>query len=227
MMVALVAAKGSSERIKRKNIRPFCNTNLLELKLNHLKEVSDLKKIVVSSEDDAVLNIAEKMGVDIHVRDSKYSTSHVPMSEVYSYLATEMKEEIILWAPVTNPLAGPDVYEKAIKEYNSNVLNSIAYDCFLSVYEINDYIFYNGNPINFKPNPWPRSQDMKGLMAMSFVANILKRDDMIKWGSTVGNNPYFFCLDRITSMDVDFQDDFNFCEMVYKQRMLNGREVSS
>jgi N-acylneuraminate cytidylyltransferase len=222
MMVALVAVKGSSERIKNKNIRPFCNTNLLELKLNHLKEVSNLKKIVVSSEDDKVLNIAKKMGVDIHVRDSKYSTSHKPMSEVYSYLASEIKEEIILWVPVTNPLAGSWVYEKAIEEYNSKVHYSMEYNCLLSVYEVNDYLFFDGKPVNFRPNPWPRSQDMKGLLAMSFVANILKREDMIKWGSTVGSNPYYFCLDRITSMDIDFQEDFDFCEMVYRQRMLNG-----
>jgi len=218
-MVALVAAKGSSERVPRKNIRPFHDTNFLELKLNQLKAVKNLNKIIVSSEDEKVLNIARTMDVDIHVRNPKYSTRDISMSKVYSYLASEMKEDIIIWVPVTNPLAESDVYEEAIKVYNSEVYGSTKYDCLLSVYEVKDYLFYNGKPVNFKPNPWARSQDLNGLCAMSLVVNILKREDMIKWGSLVGNNPYFFYLDPVISTDVDFQWNFDFCEMVYKKRL--------
>lgn len=216
-MVALVAAKGSSERVPRKNIRPFHDTNLLELKLNQLKGVKNLSKIIVSSEDKEVLNIARKMNVDIHVRDPKYSTSDIPMSEVYSYLASEMKEDIIIWVPVTNPLAGSGIYEEAIKVYNSEVYGSTKYDCLLSVCEVKNYLFYNGKPVNFKPNPWPRSQDLKGVCAISFLINILKREDMVKWGSCVGTKPYFYLLDPVISTDVDFQWNFDFCEMMYKK----------
>lgn len=216
-MVALVAAKGSSERVPRKNIRPFHDTNLLELKLNQLKRVKNLNKIIVSSEDEEVLNIARKMNVDIHVRDPKYSTSDIPMSEVYSYLASEMKEDIIIWIPVTNPLAESDIYEEAIKIYNSEVYGSTKYDCLLSVCEVKDYLFYNGKPVNFKPNPWLRSQDLKGVCAMSLVVNVLKKGDMIKWGSLVGNNPHFLYLDPVISTDVDFQCNFDFCEMIHKK----------
>ena len=45
---------------------------------------------------------------------------------------------------------------------------------------------------------------------------------MIKWGSCVGNNPYFFVLDQVTSWDIDFQVDFDFCESMYiKKNNLN------
>jgi CMP-N-acetylneuraminic acid synthetase len=218
-MLALLAVKGSSERVKKKNIRPFHDTNLLDLKLEQLKRVKGLDRIVVSSEDKTVLNMARDMGVELHVRDPKYSTNHVPMSEVYTYLASEMDSEIIMWVPVTNPLAESEVYEKAIGEYYSQVYDSKEYDCLLSVYEVKDYLFHKGEPVNFKPNPWPKSQDLSGLHALSFVVMMLKREDMIKWGSLVGNKPYFFQLDSVTSMDVDFQEDFDFCEMIYKQRL--------
>ena len=79
----------------------------------------------------------------------------------------------------------------------------------------------NGKPVNFKPYPWPRSQDLKGAYSLSFVINLLKREDMIKWGSCVGNNPYLFILDTIDSWDIDFQEDFDFCEMIYEKRRIN------
>ena len=214
-IVALIPVKGSSERIRAKNSRPFLDTSLYELKLDQVKDVKGFSNIIISSEDEGLLDIAKKRGFNIHVRNKKYSTSTVPMSDVYSYVASEVKGEHIAWVNVTNPLAGPENYNEAVKAYNS--MDS-QYDCLLSVYEVKDYIFYNNKPINFKPNPWPRSQDLKGLCALSFMINILKREDMVKWGSCVGENPYFLYFDRITSMDVDFQEDFDFCEMIYKKR---------
>jgi N-acylneuraminate cytidylyltransferase len=220
-IVALIPVKGSSERVKSKNIRPFHDTSLYELKLDQLKKVKGFTNVVVSSEDERMLEIAKENGFETHVRDSKYCTSSVPMSDVYSHIASEIEGENIAWVNVTNPLAGPEVYEKAIEEYN-NMPGE--YDCLLSVYEVKDYLFHEGKPVNFKPNPWPKSQDLSGVLAMSFIVNILKREDMVKWGSCVGNNPYFFCVDSVTSTDVDFQEDFDFCEMVYKQRLSEVNE---
>ena len=85
-ITALIAVKGSSERVKNKNRRPFHNTNLLDLKLSQLKEVNSFYKIIVSSEDKKILSIAKKKGFRTHLRDPYYSTSSVPMSEVYSYI---------------------------------------------------------------------------------------------------------------------------------------------
>ncbi len=218
-IVALIPVKGSSERIKNKNARPFHDTNLYELKLKHLKNVKGFSHVIISSEDNRMLEIAKSNGFDVHIRDPKYSTSTIPMSDVYSYIASEIKGEHIAWVNVTNPLAESSVYERAINEYNQM---DAKYDCLLSVSEIQEYLFCQGKPVNFQPNPWQKSQDLKGVCAMSFVINILRREDMVRWGSCVGLNPYLFYLDRVTSTDVDFQENFNFCEMVYKQRMLNG-----
>ena len=136
------------------------------------------------------------------------------MSEVYSYLASEFKQETVMWAQVTNPLAGSDIYSLGIKTYLDQDSH---YDCLLSTYEINEYLLNNGSPINFQRNPWPRSQDLKGISALSFVVNILKREDLLKWGSLVGERPNFLTLDRVTSMDIDFMDDFELCEYYYNK----------
>ena len=217
--MALIPVKGVSERVENKNRRPFHNTSLYELKLEHIKNVWEFSKVIVSSEDEEILDIAKRRGFEIHVRDPKYSTSTIPMSEVYSYIASEIQGEHIAWVNVTNPLAEANVYKKAIGKYN---LMDSKHDCLLSVYEVKDYLFYNGKPVNFQPNPWPRSQDLSGVCVMSYVINILKREDMVRWGSCVGNNPYFLYLDKLTSTDVDFQEDFDFCEMMYRQRMSKG-----
>lgn len=215
-IVGLVPVKGFSERVPMKNLRKFGGTSLYELKLEQLSKAEGFEKIIISSEVDEILLIAEEKGFDVHERDPKYSTSHVPMSEVFSYIASEIEGENIAWINVTNPLSGPDCYTNAIKAYREM---ESKYNCLLSVCEVQDYLFYEGKPVNFKPYPWAKSQDLKGLLEMTFVINILKRQDMVEWGSCVGSSPYFYILDKIDSLDIDFQDDFNFCEMVYNKRL--------
>ena len=71
------------------------------------------------------------------------------------------------------------------------------YDCLLSANNLQENVFYKGIPVNFKPAPWPRSQDLEGCCTLPFVINILKRQNMINWGSCVGKSPYFYFLDKL------------------------------
>jgi CMP-N-acetylneuraminic acid synthetase len=218
-VVGLIPVKGLSERVPMKNLRKFGGTSLFELKLSQLSRAKGFEKIIVSSEEDEILSVAKKNGFDTHERDPKYSTSNVAMSDVYSYIASEIEGENIAWINVTNPLADSDCYTNAIKSYRS--MDS-EYDCLLSVSDVQDYLFHKNQPLNFKPNPWPKSQDLSGVLEMTFVINILKRKNMMKWGSCVGDTPYFYHLSKIDSWDIDFQEDFDFCEMIYNKRHSNN-----
>jgi CMP-N-acetylneuraminic acid synthetase len=216
-IVGLIPVKGESDRVKKKNLREFSDTNLFELKLSQLKGVVGFSDLVVSSEDPTILETAQKAGCSIHERDPKYSTSKVAMSEVYSAIGSEVHGEHIAWINVTNPLAVADFYTEGIKQYQNMPEE---YDCLLSVYELQDNVIYKGKPLNFPRYPWPRSQDLEPVLIMSFVINILRRKDLIRWGSCVGESPYFLIRDPIESWDIDFQIDFDFCQMIYEKRKL-------
>ncbi|MEK9569879.1 MAG: hypothetical protein VW124_12790 [Paracoccaceae bacterium] len=213
-IVGLIPVKGSSERVPMKNLRKFGDTSLYELKLSQLSQAKGFDEIIVSSEEERILSIAKAHGFGIHERDPKYSTSDIPMSEVYSYIASEIAGENIAWINVTNPLADSACYTGAVDAYKKM---DDEYDCLLSVSEVQDYILYQGVPVNFKPKPWPKSQDLKGMVELTFVINILKRQKMVEWGSCVGANPYFYHLSKIESWDIDFQEDFDFCEMMHNK----------
>lgn len=214
-VVGIIPVKANSERVKKKNLRKFADTNLFELKLKQLKKVKNFKYIVVSSEDKKILSIAKKRGFKTHLRDPYYSTSLVPMSEVYSYIGSAIKEKHVAWINVTNPLAESNIYDEAVSLYKKNINN---YDCLLSSIEVRENFFYKKKPLNFSRSPWPRSQDLEPLISLPFVINILRKDNLIKWGSCVGKKPYFFILDNIIAKDIDNPIDFEFCETIYKKK---------
>ena len=135
------------------------------------------------------------------------------MSEVYSNLAKQVSTEYVAWINVTNPLVNHKIYDDAVKIFQKRNKN---YDCLLSAIENKENFFFKEKPINFKRSPWPRSQDLKPLISLPFVINILKKKDLIKWGSCVGRKPYFYILNSLIATDIDNQQNFDFCEFIYK-----------
>jgi CMP-N-acetylneuraminic acid synthetase len=215
-ITAVIPVKGNSERVKKKNLRKFADLNLFEIKLRHLKKTSCFNRIVISSENSKILKTAEKYGFETHTRNPKYSTSHIPMSEVYSYIASEVRGEFIAWINVTNPLADHLIYEEAVKRFNS--IKNQNYDCLLSSVKNQQNFFYKNKPVNFNSYPWPRSQDLEPLISLSFIINILNRNKMVRWGSCVGNKPYFFMVNQIISLDIDDANSFYLSELIYKNK---------
>ena len=215
-IVAIVPVKGNSVRVKKKNLTKFANSNLFKIKLKQLKKTDCFKKIIISSESKKILNYAKKNGFGIHLRDRFFSTSKVPMSDVYKNIASEVDGEYIAWINVTNPLCDEYIYQSAVKKFKTISKN---YDCFLSAVKNKQNYFYKNKPINFKRSPWPRSQDLQPLISLPFVISILKRKDMVKWGSCVGKKPFFYFLNSLVATDIDDQSSFKIAELLYKKKI--------
>ena len=83
-VTAVIPVKKTSTRCENKNIRTFSDSSLLKLKINTLKKVKNLDHIIVSSDDDFILEIAENMNVGIHKREAQFCTN----DNVVSFLLT-------------------------------------------------------------------------------------------------------------------------------------------
>ena len=215
-IVGIIPVKNNSTRVKSKNLRKFSNTSLFELKLKQLSKTKEFDDFYISSESKSILKIAKSKGFKTHLRDPYYSTSSVPMSEVYKYVASSIKAEHVAWINVTNPLTDHKIYDQAALSYKK--INFKKYDCLLSAIKNRENFFYKGKPINFKRTPWPRSQDLEPLVSLPFAISILKRSDLIKWKSCVGKSPRFYFLDPVTATDIDEMHNFKFAEFIFNSK---------
>lgn len=74
-IVAVVPVRKNSERLKYKNfINFYKGKSLLEIKLQQLKKIKYIDKIVVSSDSEIAAKIVKKNGVFFHKR-TKFLTS--------------------------------------------------------------------------------------------------------------------------------------------------------
>ena len=73
-ITAVVAVRKGSQSIPNKNIIPFGDSILLEMKLKLLKKVNNLDEIIVNSDCDEMLAIGKKYNCLTHKRETHYAS---------------------------------------------------------------------------------------------------------------------------------------------------------
>ena len=211
---AIIPVRAGSQRVKNKNIKPFANSNLLEIKINQLKELPQLDGIIVNSDSDEMLDIAKKLGTETVKRNAYYASSSVAINEVYVDLANHCDSDIILFADVTNPLIKKETISNVIDFYFNN---NDKYDSVNTVNSIKMFLWRDGKPINYTEEAKPRSQDLPDIYAINSAINVLSKDTMINCRAFVGKKPYLYQVDNIEGIDIDNEIDFEFAEFLYKK----------
>jgi len=210
---ALVPVRSGSMRVQNKNIKPFLGTTLLEHRVRQLLSLPFLDGVVVSSNDPEMLDIAQGLGAEIHIRDPYFASNTVSMSEVYENMAQAIQCDDILYALVTTPLVSNESFIKTHQLYRQ--LTS-EYDSITTVADVKEFLIKDGKPYNYDGENIPRSQDLPDIVKLTFCISILPRLTMLKKRSCLGMKPQFFKLDQKESIDIDTPFDFTVAELLYK-----------
>tara|TARA_B100000287_G_scaffold374417_1_gene374236 strand:+ start:413 stop:1060 length:648 start_codon:yes stop_codon:yes gene_type:complete len=212
MITAVVAVRAGSQRIKNKNIKPFGDSNMLEMKLKLLKQVKGIDNIIVNSDSEKMLEIARGYGVECHKREDYYASSEATNSEFHGHIAEVTNTDTIFLAPVCSPFVSVESHENAIEYYLNNDFDSVT-----SVTEVKNHLWLDGKPLNYDLNNVPNSQDLPDVVKLNYGITIIDREVMKNLKRVIGNNPGFYKLNEIESIDIDTEYDLFIAEQIYKK----------
>jgi len=214
-ITAIVPVRKGSQRVKNKNFKDFAGTNLLSIKLNTLLQIDTIDKIVVSTDSNEAIKIANSLGIEVHNRDPYYASSIVNNSEYFQNLAENIKSEYLMYSPVTCPLISKETYINCIEKFQSiNVSNLV------SVAPVKHHMWLDNKPLNYDIRNSPNSQDLPDIYSITYGVCILSRNDMVSYRNIVTDTPTFKILNEIESIDIDTPIDFEFAEFMYKRLKL-------
>jgi len=214
VITAVVAVRKGSQRVPNKNIKPFGDSNLLQMKLDTLKQVKNIDEIVVNSDCDKMLEIGKMNDVKTHKRDDYFASSKATNSEFHGHIAEITKTDSIFLAPVCSPFVSVESHEKSVDYYLNNSFDSVT-----SVTEVKNHLWLNGKPLNYDLDNVPNSQDLPDVVKLNYGISIVDREIMKTKNRIVGNNPGFYKLDEIESIDVDTPFDWIVAETIYKEKL--------
>lgn len=217
----LPTRKGS-QRVINKNTRPFAGNEggLIENKIHQLVQTKKIDEIILSTNDEQCIAIAEKYTSDkrlkIIPRPEELCLNTTDLQVLICYVPTITEAEHILWGHVTTPLCGADLYDAGIEVYLSKL--GEGYDSLVGVTELKNFLLNKeGKLINNTTDIlWPRTQDLEALYEINHTMFLAKREVYVEQKNRIGKKPLLHIMDEIHSFDIDWENDFTIAEAMYK-----------
>tara|TARA_B100000579_G_C22847574_1_gene865337 strand:+ start:370 stop:1068 length:699 start_codon:yes stop_codon:yes gene_type:complete len=224
--IAIIPARGGSKRIQKKNIKNFCGKPIISYPIKAIIESKLFDKIHISTDDKEVVEVVNKLGVDVDFyRPKSLSDDFTSIVPVVKYVVDRYKKmnqnynEVWVILPCSPLLKSNDLIEASIlfnKTKNSNSLMSVTeYPAPV------EWAFKKDKKGNLKPlNEGAfkiRSQDLDkkyydaGMFYIYSELYILNTDYN---GSDTNIIPYL--IDKGSAIDIDDNEDWIIAEKLFK-----------
>lgn len=119
MNIAFIPARKGSKGIPGKNKKNFCGKPLVQWSIDQAKESKLFEKIIVSSDDNDILDIAKKCKVEGIKRDKKFATDEARIDDLMLDYFSKVKCDHICLLQPTSPLRSV----KDIRESYKHILS--------------------------------------------------------------------------------------------------------
>lgn len=210
-VTAVVAVRKGSQRVPNKNIKPFGDTTLLDLKLQTLLKVSNIDEIIVNSDCDEMIEIGKSYGVKTKKREEYFASSEASNSEFHGHIGKTTDTDYIFLAPVCSPFISSEKHEEAITQFMNSDCDSLT-----STSLVKGHLWLDGKPINYDLNNVPNSQDLPDIEMINYGITIVDKNIMKNKSRVIGDNPNFIILNEYEGVDINTPFEFQTAEIIYK-----------
>lgn len=226
-ILAIIPARGGSKGIPYKNIKPLAGKPLLAYTIESAQQSKLIDKLVLSSEDDKIINIAKKLGVEVpfkrpaHLSKDKSGSIEVVQHAIKFYKTKKQFFDAVLLLQPTCPFRKPCIIDRAIKKF----IKSDA-DALVSVIPV---------PHKFNPHWLFELKDNSPYLKIATgEQNIIKRRqdlpttyyrdgsiyitkiEVINNGSLYGEKLAYLINDNSYNINIDTEEDWKRAEIFAK-----------
>lgn len=214
--VALIPIKLGSQRVPGKNIKPFFDgTPLMSFIQKTCLAVQNIDDVYVYCSDDAVQKYLIS-GVKYLKRPEYLDGDSINANDFIREFMKVVDADIYVNAHTTSPFAKPET----IKELIDKVAGG-EYDSAFCAEPIRTFMWEENKPINFNPDHFPRTQDLPLIYGETSIAYVFTKETFLKYNRRVGISPYIKEVGKVEAMDIDYPEDFDICNAIYKEIIKN------
>ncbi|MBP6924067.1 MAG: acylneuraminate cytidylyltransferase family protein [Candidatus Pacebacteria bacterium] len=131
-IVAIIVARGGSKSIPRKNVLPLHGKPLIGWPIDLAKSVEKIDRVIVSTDDDEIADIAQKYGAEVPFkRPADLAMDDTPTLPVIRHCVEYLEKEenyhpsIVLVFFPTAPFLKKERVEQALEKFESTTCNSV------------------------------------------------------------------------------------------------------
>lgn len=228
-IVCIIPARGGSKRIPRKNILPLNGTPLISYTIEAAKAAACFDEIIVSSDDDEILDIAKSSQVSIDRRPQEMSGDKITKSEVvHEYLLRNDNhknfDHVATMLP-TCPFRSASDVKSAVELYRSKgpgaLVGVVRYEFppQLALVKNADHVTMTDPKAYLSP----RGQTIEARYHPNGAIYIVEINQFIKSKTFFHNEMLAYEMSPESSFDIDYPYQFEIAESFMKQRETERR----
>lgn len=217
-VLGLIPARGGSKGIKRKNLIPLGEKPLIAWTIDSAKKSGYLDQLIVSSDDDEIIEVARHYGCDAPFRrSSQLSTDKTPSMDVVrdALIRCPGFDYVVLLQP-TSPLRTAQDIDRALECCVSSRAPACVSVC--SVSENPHWMYTMGadqSLVPFLASAVPvRRQDLPKMFSLNGAIYIAETDWAVRSKSFVGPNTVGFEMPVERSVDIDTELDLMLAQLL-------------
>lgn len=207
-IIAIMPIKMNNERLPGKNTKILGKKPLLQYELDSLVETELLDEIdVFCSSEDIQEYLPEKVNFVKRSEELDLPTSN--FTQIFEAFMSEKDADIYVYAHATAPFITVDTMKECIEAVQSG-----KYDSAFCAIKLQDYLWKNGEPLNFDASNVPRTQDLEPIYQETSGVYVFTKGVFEKYHRRIGKNPYIKEVSFKEAVDIDEAEDFRLAEVL-------------
>lgn len=205
-IVAIMPIKLHNERCPGKNTRMLGTKPLLQHELDNLKATGLCDSInVFCSSEDVVPFLPE--GVNFVKRPEFLDLPTSNFTQIFSLFMEQYPSEIYVYAHATAPFITIETMRQCIEAVKSG-----EYDSAFCAVKLQDYLWQDGEPLNFDATNLPRTQDLKPIYQETSGVYVFTKEVFEQYHRRIGKKPFIKEVSFKEAVDIDNPEDFDLAE---------------
>lgn len=210
-IVAFIPAKGTSNRIPSKNIKLLNGKPLFHYVLETLQKCEFIDEIYVDSESDEIFDSIKYGNYRKFKRNHKLATNKTDGNKLFFNEISQVPDaDLYIQILPTSPFIRPETIKKSVEILTNGQMN---YDSVVLVKKERQYIWCNNKP-QYDLDNIPNSNNLEETTIETMGMYITNRQVAHERKKRIGKKPYLMTVDSVESVDINYQEDFKFAELI-------------
>jgi len=195
-----------NERCPGKNTRILGNKPLLQYELDSLKETGLCDSINVYCSNEEVIGSLPQ-GVNFIKRPEYLDLPTSNFTQIFESFMKIVEADVYVYAHATAPFVTTETMKQCIEAVTSG-----QYDSAFCASKLQDYLWQDGQPLNFDATNIPRTQDIKPIYQETSGIYVFTKSVFEKYRRRIGETPFIKEVSIKESVDIDSPEDFLMAE---------------
>lgn len=200
--------KLNNERCQGKNTRILGNKPLLQHELDNLLLTNLCDSVNVYCSDEAIIPYIPK-GVNFVKRPQFLDLPTSNFTQIFESFMADVDADIYIYSHATAPFITVDTMIQCI-----DAVRSGEYDSSFCAVKLQDYLWQNGEPLNFDATNVPRTQDLTPIYQETSGVYVFTKEVFMKYKRRVGSRPFIKEVSFKEAVDIDNPEDFELAEIM-------------